>query len=198
MAIRTMGLVVLMTVFVAGCGLFGGDSSSGDVKTSNQTATSNGKYDPRYADPKDYNPKTDATNGNDSTSLMGLLFGGLGGGSGGQGGGQAGVGVNSYLWRASLDTVSFMPLASADPFGGVIITDWYSPPDQPAERFKVNVFILGRELRADGVRASVFHQTRDTAGQWTEAPVDANTATDIENAILTRARQLRLSTVTKS
>ncbi len=34
------------------------------------------------------------------------------------------IGVNSYLWRATLDTISFMPLASADPFGGVIITDW--------------------------------------------------------------------------
>jgi len=198
MSIRTMGLMLLMTVFVGGCGMFGGDSSSGDVKTTSQTATSNGKYDPRYADPKDYNPKTDPTNGEDSTSLMGLLFGGLNSGGNNQGGGQAGVGVNSYLWRASLDTVSFMPLSSADPFGGVIITDWYSPPDQPAERFKVNVFILGRELRADGVRASVFHQTKDNAGQWAEAPVDTNTATDIENAILTRARQLRLSTVTKS
>jgi hypothetical protein len=88
-----------------------------------------------------------------------------------------------------------MPLASADPFGGVIITDWFSPPETPDERFKVNVFILGRDLRADGVRASVFHQKKDAAGQWSEAPVDANTATDLENAILTRARQIRLSAV---
>jgi len=122
------------------------------------------------------------------------LFGG--GGSGQQNnGGAAGVGVNSFLWRASLDTVSFMPLASADPFGGVIITDWFSPPETPDERFKVNVFILGRDLRADGVRASVFHQKKDAASQWAEAPVDANTATDLENAILTRARQIRLSAV---
>src|SRR6201998_852295 len=64
------------------------------------------------------------------------------------------VGVNSYLWHATLDTLSFMPLASADPFGGVIITDWYSPSTTQDERFKVNIFILGRELRADGVRAS--------------------------------------------
>lgn len=196
MSIRKSGLVLLMTLLVAGCGWFGGDNSSGDVKTSQQTATNNSKYDPRYADPKDYNPKTDA--GADQFSLMGALFGGLGGGGNQNGGGQPGVGVNSYLWRATLDTVSFMPLASADPFGGVIITDWYSPPDQPGERFKVNIFILGRELRADGVRASVFHQKRDPSGQWSEAPVDTNTATDIENAILTRARQLRLSTVTKS
>ena len=117
--------------------------------------------------------------------------------SGGENGGPAGVGVNSYLWRATLDTVSFMPLASADPFGGVIITDWYSPPDQPSERFKVNIFILGRELRADGVRASVFRQKRDGNAQWVDAPVDQATGTDLENAILTRARQMRLSTASK-
>src|SRR5690606_7796494 len=71
---------------------------------------------------------------------------------------QGGIGVNSFLWRASLDTISFMPLVSADPFGGVIITDWYSPPQTPQERFKVNVYILGRTLRADGIRAAVFRQ----------------------------------------
>jgi hypothetical protein len=107
-------------------------------------------------------------------------------------GGGAGVGVNSLLWRASLDTVSFMPLVSADPFGGVIITDWYTPPATPDERFKVNVYILGRALRADGIRASVFRQ-QNQGGTWIDAPVALNTATDLENAILTRARQLRQS-----
>ncbi len=85
-----------------------------------------------------------------------------------------------------------MPLVSADPFGGVIITDWYSPPQTPNERFKVNIYILGRALRADGIRASVFRQTNDT-GAWADAPVALNTSTDLENAILTRARQLRMS-----
>ncbi|WP_374656676.1 DUF3576 domain-containing protein [Dongia sp.] len=107
-------------------------------------------------------------------------------------GGGAGVGVNSLLWRASLDTISFMPLVSADPFGGVIITDWYTPPATPDERFKVNVYILGRALRADGIRASVFRQ-QNQGGTWIDAPVALNTATDLENAILTRARQLRQS-----
>jgi len=105
---------------------------------------------------------------------------------------SGGLGVNSFLWRASLDTVSFMPLVSADPFGGVIITDWYTPPQAPNERFKVNVYILGRALRADGIRAAVFRQQQGAAG-WIDAPVAPNTATDIENAILTRARQLRIA-----
>lgn len=103
------------------------------------------------------------------------------------------IAVNSYLWRASLDTISFMPLASADPFGGVIITDWFSPGQVEDERFKVNIYILGRELRADGVRAAVFRQRQDPFAGWIDANVNDQTATDIENAILTRARELRIS-----
>ena len=103
-----------------------------------------------------------------------------------------GIGVNSFLWRASLDTLGFMPIASADPFGGTIITDWYSLPESPNERFKLNVFILDRSLRADGVKVSVFKQARDSTGQWVDIRVEPNMATDLENAILTRARQLRI------
>ena len=105
-----------------------------------------------------------------------------------------GVAVNAFLWRASLDTINFIPLVSADPFGGVIITDWYTPAETPNERMKVQVTILDRELRADGVRVSVFkQQTRPKGGNWVDAQVDPRTNTDIENAILTRARQLRIA-----
>jgi hypothetical protein len=106
---------------------------------------------------------------------------------------QAGIGVNSYLWRASLDTLAFMPLASADPFGGVVITDWYINPEKTDERFKATVYILDTRLRADGLNVTVFKQTKDATGQWVDAPVAGQTDIDIENAILTRARQLRLS-----
>jgi hypothetical protein len=109
-----------------------------------------------------------------------------------QGGG--GIGVNSYLWRASLDSIAFMPLASADPFGGVIITDWYSPPETPDERLKLNIYILGRQLRADGIKAAVFRQRREPGGAWVDAAVEPKTATELENAILTRARQMRIDT----
>ena len=105
-----------------------------------------------------------------------------------------GIGVNSFLWRASLDTISFMPVAAADPFGGVILTDWYSPAEAPSERFKLNVYILGRALRADGIRVGVFRQVEDGAS-WRYAPVAENTNTQIEDAILTRARQLRHETL---
>lgn len=125
----------------------------------------------------------------------GLDFFGGGDAPVGTGEGGAGIGVNSYLWRASLDTISFMPLASADPFGGVIITDWYSPPETQAERFKINLYILGRDLRADGVRAAVFRQHQDLSGNWVDAKVEQKTTIDLENAILTRARQLRVASV---
>ncbi len=106
-----------------------------------------------------------------------------------------GIGVNSFLWRASLDTVSFMPLASADPFGGVIITDWHSPPAAPNERFKMSVYIIGRSLRADGVRVAVFRQVPDGSGTWRDVPVPEGTNVQIEDAILTKARQLRHETL---
>tara|TARA_R110000868_G_scaffold7354_15_gene40086 strand:+ start:196 stop:792 length:597 start_codon:yes stop_codon:yes gene_type:complete len=111
---------------------------------------------------------------------------------GAAGGGGGGIGVNNYLWRASLDTISFMPLASADPFGGVIITDWYTPPETPAERFKMNVYILDRQLRADGVRVAVFRQNRN-GDRWTDANVKKETSVNLENEILNRARQLRFA-----
>ncbi len=105
---------------------------------------------------------------------------------------EGAVSVNAFLWRASLDTIAFMPLASADPFGGVIISDWYAPPETPDERFKVNVYILGRALRADGLKISVFRQARDAAGRWSDVAVGPEVATEFENAVLTRARDLRL------
>lgn len=104
------------------------------------------------------------------------------------------IGVNSFLWRAALDTLSFMPLASNDPFGGVIITDWRIDPNAPTERFKMTVYILDTRLRADGVKVNVFKQVNSVNG-WVDAAVDPDTPTQIENAILTRARQLRLSTL---
>lgn len=115
---------------------------------------------------------------------------------GGDGGGErtgGGIAVNSFLWRASLDTLSFVPLSQVDPFGGVILTEWYSPPESPNERFKMNVYILTRTLRSDGIRISVFKQQRRGNDQWVDVQVDKDTATQLENSILTKARQLRIN-----
>jgi hypothetical protein len=101
-----------------------------------------------------------------------------------------GIGVNAFLWRGALDTISFMPLASADPFGGVIITDWYTPPGTSGERFKATVYILSRTLRSDGVRVNIYRQVLQD-GQWVDAPVADSTVGDIENKVLARARHLR-------
>ena len=103
------------------------------------------------------------------------------------------IGVNSYLWRATLDTLAFMPLASADPYGGVVITDWYINPEKPDERFKCTVYILDTRLRGDALKVTVFKEVSNGAGGWTTSQASDQTSVDIENAILTRARQLRLS-----
>ncbi len=101
------------------------------------------------------------------------------------------LGVNVFLWRASLDTLSFMPLTTVDSTGGVIITDWHAEPAVPNERFKVTVYILDRELRADGVKVSVFRQEKK-GSEWHDATVQAETAAKIENQILRRARELKI------
>jgi hypothetical protein len=104
----------------------------------------------------------------------------------------AGLGVNAILWRASLDTLNFMPLANTDPAGGIINTDWYAAPENPNERMKVTVYILDRRLRADALKVSVFRQIRSASG-FVDAQVNADTAVKLENAILTRARELNLA-----
>jgi len=106
---------------------------------------------------------------------------------------QTGIGVNAYLWRATLDTLSFMPLLTADPWGGVVNYDWYINPQTPNERFKATVFILDTRLRADALNVTVTKEVKDASGGWTAAPVAAQTETDLENAILTKARQLNLA-----
>lgn len=116
----------------------------------------------------------------------------FGGGGGGNRGGEAGIGVNSFLWRASLDTLNFMPLSSADPFGGVIITDWFSDATTPTERFKATVYILDTRLRADALNVSIFRQ-QQVNGSWVDAATNPDTEIQIENQILRRARELRLS-----
>ena len=100
------------------------------------------------------------------------------------------IGVNSYLWRASLDALSFMPLVQADSAGGVIVTDWYINPSNPGERVKVSVTILDQDLRADALRVAASRQVSQ-AGTWVDAPVQAATVQKLEDIILTKARALR-------
>ena len=175
MTLKLNRIFSLLTIasFIAGCMMFGDDekssSSSGQVKRVESSAGGPDK---------------------------GLLNTWLGlneqPGSGGSSSGTS-ISVNGFLWRAALDTISFMPLAQADPFGGIILTDWYRPPETEDERFKVNVYILDSELRADGLRVSVFRQRREPNGGWVNAKVSADTGTNLENSILKRARQMRVN-----
>jgi hypothetical protein len=138
--------------------------------------------------------------GDKNTSRMGdngsLLTLGVSKDQGNQGsGGGAGLGVNAFLWRGALDTLSFMPLVSADPFGGVIVTEWYQPQGAVGERFKATAYILSTELRSDALRVTMFRQVQQ-GGQWVDAPMSKDTVDEIENKVLSRARALKAQTAT--
>lgn len=107
------------------------------------------------------------------------------------------IGVNSYLWRAALDSLSFMPLTQTDSNGGVILTDWYVNPENPSERMKLNVSILDRDLRADALRVAASRQVQQ-GGTWVTAPVKAATTQKLEQIILTKARDLRRGAITSN
>lgn len=123
--------------------------------------------------------------GDDSGVIFGVTKGNDKGGGGG-----AGIGVNAYLWRGALDTLGFMPLSSIDPFGGVIITDWYTPPATSGERFKATAYVLTQDLRSDGIRVAIFRQEL-RGNQWVDSQVAAATNSEMEDKVLARARRLR-------
>jgi hypothetical protein len=106
--------------------------------------------------------------------------------------GRARVTVNRFAWQASLDAIAFMPIKTSDPYGGLIATDWYRPRTSPKERLRVNVLVGGPQLASDTVRVTVFKEIQDKRGNWKPIKVNARTATDLENVILSRARQMRL------
>jgi hypothetical protein len=106
------------------------------------------------------------------------------------GNGGPGLPVNPFLWRGALLTLGSVPLVSADPFGGVIITDWYNPVNAPDERFKENIFILGGDLRSDGLRVNVFRQVSQ-GGRWVDAPVNPAMPIALQAKILDEARKLQ-------
>lgn len=161
-------LCILLIATVSGCGWFKGGS---------------------YAVPKSDTDERKESRGS-LTGGDGLLS--MGGSSSKDAlGGQ--IGVNSFLWRATLDTLSFMPLSTVDPFGGVVLTDWYEDPKTPGERFKVNALIMDKTLRSDGIKVTLFKQKSDKKGAWRDMDVNPRVARDLEDTILTRARELRLT-----
>lgn len=136
-------------------------------------------------------PARDAPSGD--TGVFGWF--GAGGSSGGAVSAEErkGVAVNAYLWRASLDSLSFMPMDQIDPFSGVIKTGWYVPPATPNERFRIFVVILDKRLRAEAIRVTIFKELKTPTGAWEPtAALDPETLTKIENVILDRARALKI------
>lgn len=176
MAVRLRVLLCLLLLpALGGCGFF-----------ANSTPVPPETYSPQNVDRQA--PSAGTIFG---PSGLSLDLANRGRGAAGAAGPGAELGVNAYLWRGALDTLSFMPLSSADPFGGVIITDWWQPPQAPDERFKATAYILGRELTAAALRLSIYRQVRQQNGEWVDAAVSPQTISDIENRVLDRARTLR-------
>ncbi len=170
-------MALMAVLAVAAC-------SSADVQPNSTPATYAGLGSGSPGD-----PSVTRGGGADSGLVFGIGKGEKSKDTEGSGGGS-GIGVNAFLWRGALDTISFMPVASADPFGGVIITDWYTPPGTSGERFKATIYILSKELRSDGIRVNIYRQVLQS-GQWIDAPVSDSTVGDIENKVLARARHMR-------
>ena len=106
-----------------------------------------------------------------------------------------GIGVNTFLWRATLDTLSFMPLISADPFGGVIITDWHADSEAAKEKFKIVAYIIGTELRVDGIKISIFKKIKNESGLWVDKKSGKILQNKVEDAILTKARKYKIENI---
>jgi hypothetical protein len=175
--IRAFALLFLCGLGVAGCGV--------ESKMPEFTV-----FDPKAQRQRD---RAGTFTGQDGITIFGTGNSAASQQAAAEASGGGGIGVNAYLWRGALETINFMPLASADPFGGLIITDWYQPAGLTDERLKVHVLILDRSLRADGVQVSVFRQMRDARGDWVDEPVDTKTVGDLEDKILTKARELRIA-----
>ena len=147
---------------------------------------------PRPGPPRKFDPYYDkSVFGEGGASLSNIRSGG--GGIFGGGDEKARLPVNKYLWQGALDTLSFLPLASSDPFTGVIATEWGSTPESPGERFKVTAYILNPGLTAAALKVAVYREVQSDAGLWVPAPVSAATARQLEDAILIRARQIRIA-----
>jgi hypothetical protein len=132
----------------------------------------------------------------DDENIVDQVFGNIfKGDSKNNNGGGAGIAVNTYLWRASLDTLSFMPLLSADPFGGVIITDWYSTSEKPKEKFKIVAYILDKSLRVDAIKIAVFKKIKNENGEWIDHKSNKVLKNKVEDAILTKARKFKIQSI---
>ena len=140
--------------------------------------------------------RREALGAGDDESFVGNLFKDITGlGKEEKKSGGTGISVNTYLWRASLDALSFMPLLSADPFGGVIITDWYSTSPTSKEKFKVVTYILDEELRVDALKVSVFKRLKNEDGDWVDSKSSSILQNKVEDAILTKARKYKIQTI---
>ncbi len=172
-------IVVIADTLVLGC------SGNGNYAAKDPVG-------PKPGPKRKYNPDYDESVFGEGGLSLGNVQSGVAGILGG-GDEKARLPVNKYLWQGALDTLSFLPLASSDPFTGVIATEWGSTPEAPGERLKVTAYILNPGLTAAALKVAVYREVLSDAGMWIPAPVSADTGRQLEDAILTRARQIRIA-----
>jgi len=163
--------------------------------SGNMAAKDDAAEGPRSGPKRDYDPNRDVSVFGDDGLGVGTLSSGRKGGILGGSEETGRLPVNKYIWQGALDTLSFLPLASTDPFTGVIATDWGATPEAPGERFKVTAYVLSPALSAASLKVAVYREVLSPQGVWLPAAVSPDTALKLENAILARARQIRISAV---
>ena len=102
------------------------------------------------------------------------------------------VNVNGYLWRATLNILSFVPLISTDALSGTIITDWYVNKNIQNQRLKITVNINTNELKSESIKIKVEIQNFKN-NIWSQPLTSNSLATQIEDSILNEARNLKLN-----
>lgn len=176
----SIGALVAAALLAAGC--------SSNMSAQDDTAG------PRPGPQRKYDPARDQSVFGEGGVSLGSLHSGRTGGILGGPEKKGNLPINKYLWQGALDTLSFLPLASTDPFTGVIATDWGATADVPGERFKVTAYILNSALSAASLKVAVYREVL-TDGAWVPATVSPDTALKLENAVLARARQIRVADV---
>jgi len=180
--ISLMPIALLIPVLLSSCSFLGDDAEITRAEPVEDIIEKRQREQRELYDPE----------GGEEQTFLKDLFGNIVPGSNN---GSAGIGVNTFLWRATLDRLSFMPLESADPFGGVIITDWYSNSETSNEKFKIVAYIIGKELRVDAIKVSVFKKTKNSNDEWVDKKTNETISNKIEDAILTSARKYKIENV---
>ena len=108
-----------------------------------------------------------------------------------KGGGTFDFATSNELWRASLDTLDFMPLISADYGGGILITDWYNENNNYRDYIKISIRFLTNEIRSDSLKIKVYTKNCESSGECTISLDNPEIRQKLVSTILTKASKYK-------